>query len=265
MSSSARSNPRLPPVDARLVAPESRYEVDEGRVVYVSPSDEPHGSRHSKLSALLEAHVAEDYDVASDMLTRTSELGDMAPDASVFPRARDPETGGRQIEQLAFEVVSTEALSEAARKAHKLTARGVRRVFAVDVARLRAFEWSRELGTWQILADGAAIEDPSLAAPMPVAAMVRAAKADDAMAEALLTKKNPVLMAALARRQAQAAAEATAENIIAVPTARGLTLEAAERARILATHELATLGCWLVRAATCAKVAELFADETKRD
>ena len=47
------------------------------------------------------------------MLTRTSEKGDMAPDASVHPAAPDPRTGGRQLEDLAFEVVSTERLSAA--------------------------------------------------------------------------------------------------------------------------------------------------------
>jgi len=85
------------------------------------------------------------------MLTRTSETTDLAPDVSVFPRARDPVTGGRQIEQLAFEVVSTESLGHAGRKAAKLLARGVRRVFAIDVERTRALEWSASLGTWSML------------------------------------------------------------------------------------------------------------------
>src|SRR4051812_26688388 len=82
-----------PPVDERLVMPETRYEVIEGKIEYVPPSDEPHGTRHSKISALLEIYAGPGYDVASDMLTRTSEKGDMAPDASVFPEARDAETG----------------------------------------------------------------------------------------------------------------------------------------------------------------------------
>jgi hypothetical protein len=254
-----------PPVDARLVAPESRYEIDDGRVVYVSPADEPHGSRHSKISALLEAHVADDYDVASDMLTRTSELGDMAPDASVFPRARHPDTGGRQIEELAFEVVSTEALSDAAHKAHELALRGVRRVFAVDVARVRAFEWSHELGTWQILAESASIEDRCLAAPLPVSALVRAAKADDAMAQALLAKKNPVLVAALARSQeaaeARGKASAMAESVLAVLAARRIELAPEERTRIAGTSDLSLLASWISRAATCQSARELFQDE----
>jgi hypothetical protein len=50
-------------------------------------------------------------------------------------------------EHLVFEVVSTESIGHAARKAAKLSARGVRRVFAIDVERSRALEWSAELGS----------------------------------------------------------------------------------------------------------------------
>ena len=91
----------LPAPDTRLVAPESRYEIHDGQVAYCLPADQAHGSRHSKVQAVLEAYVADDFDVACDMLTRTSVLDDMAPDASVYPSAPDPVTGGRQLEQLA--------------------------------------------------------------------------------------------------------------------------------------------------------------------
>src|SRR5947207_1749403 len=69
----------LPAVDERLVMPETRFEVIDGKVLYVSPAAEPHGSRHSKISALLEAYVAPGYEVAVDMLTRTAVKGDLAP------------------------------------------------------------------------------------------------------------------------------------------------------------------------------------------
>ncbi len=67
-------------------------------------------------------------DVASDMLTRLTATDDMAPDVNVLPVSRDANTGGRQIEPLAFEVVSTERLAESGCKADKLVARGVQRV-----------------------------------------------------------------------------------------------------------------------------------------
>ncbi len=189
---------KLPGIDERLVAPESGYEIDEGKLVRVSPSDPPDAIRHSKNSALLEAHVADDFEVACDMLTRLSETSDRAPDASVFPRAPDPDTGGRQIEQLAFEVVNTESLSHAAKKASDLWTRGVTARLRRGRRTLRAFEWSGELGTWRLLDLAESIEDPALAVALPLEALVRAVKADDAIARALLAKRNPVLVAAFA-------------------------------------------------------------------
>jgi hypothetical protein len=77
------------------------------------------------------------------MLTRTSRIVDIAPDASVF--TRDPVTGRRRLEEIAFEVLSTQSIEDAGRKAAKLSRRGVRRVFGIDLARERLLEWSREL------------------------------------------------------------------------------------------------------------------------
>jgi hypothetical protein len=36
---------------------------------------------------------------------------DVAPDASIFPREPDGQTGGRRLEELAFEVMSTQRLN----------------------------------------------------------------------------------------------------------------------------------------------------------
>jgi Uma2 family endonuclease len=264
------ADPELPPVDQRLVTPETRQEMWDGELVDVAPADEPHGTRHSKISALVEAHAAAEFDVASDMLTRTSKTSDVAPDVSVFPRARHPETGGRQLEQLAFEVVSTESLGHAARKAARLAARGVRRVFAIDVERARALEWSHPLGTWGVLETTAHIVDPALAAPLPIAALVGAARADDAMARALVIKRNPVIEAVKneardeGRREArdEGLAEGLAEALIAVLHARGVPLTDADRARILAERDPDQLRRWLARASTCASTAELVSEPT---
>jgi Uma2 family endonuclease len=267
----SHAEPELPAVDERLVAPESGYEIDDGKLIRVCPSDEPHGTRHAKLLALLEAHLGEDFDAAADMLTRISATGDIAPDASVFPRARDPRTGGRQIEHLAFEVASTESLGHAGDRAAKLAARGVRRVFALDVRRGRAFEWSRELGTWCLLAPQARIEDPALAVPIPVEALVVAAKADDAMASALLAKGNPVLVGAMAASRERGHQEGRAEgmeegrrlgrveSILDMLALRNLHPTAAQRARILEEHDHAVLERWFARAVTCSTIEELFA------
>src|SRR5688572_11110841 len=120
MSSPTGHASELPDIDDRLVAPESGYEIDDGKLVRVSPAEEPHATLHSKLAALLEAHVADDFLVAVDMLTRVTQTSDRAPDASVYPRARNPATGRRQLEHLAFEIASTESLADAAKKARDL-------------------------------------------------------------------------------------------------------------------------------------------------
>lgn len=242
--------------------PDTRYELIDGKVEYVPPSLEPHGSLHSKLSALLEAHAAAEWNVASDMLTRTSEKGDMAPDASIYPIARDPETGGRQLEELAFEVVSTERLAHTAKKARALSARGVRRVFAIDVERRRALEWSMEAGVWEILPEGASIEDRTLAAPLPLRALIEAGKADDAIARALLVKRNPVIEGALAdaeqRGEQRGAHIGKVAALLAILSARGVRVPQKAEARIRDEADAATVDRWITRAATCADIDELF-------
>src|SRR5690349_9891464 len=87
MSSPSNASTELPAVDERLVVPDTGYEIDDGKLVHVPPAQEPHANRNSKLAALLEAHAAAEFDVAVDMLTRTSASSDRAPDASVYPLA----------------------------------------------------------------------------------------------------------------------------------------------------------------------------------
>lgn len=278
MTSRLRKEPEYG-VDERLVMPETRFEVIDGEVVYVSPAEPPHATRHSELSALLEAHVADGFDCASDMLTRTSELGDMAPDASVFPAAPDPRTGERQLEQLAFEIAASESLAHAGRKASRLSARGLRRVFAIDVDRRRALEWSPRTETWKILANDGQIADPALAVPLPVAALVGAARADDAVARALLARGNAVLLAALDERAAEGKTEGKAEGktegkiegkiegriegkieaLLAVLASRGVRVGKADWRKIRAARDDATLDAWLLRATACSSARELLA------
>src|SRR5690349_8282101 len=110
----------LPDIDDRLVEPGTPYEMLDGELVYVPPADEPHGHRHAQIVSMIAAHVGPELQVACDMLTRTSRIDDIAPDASVYPVARHPVTGKRQLDHVSFEVVSTTSLGYAGRKAGKL-------------------------------------------------------------------------------------------------------------------------------------------------
>jgi Uma2 family endonuclease len=202
----------LPDIDDRLVEPETRYEMLDGELVYVSPADDPHARRQAQLCALIEAHIGLAFRVASDLLTRTSKVDDFAPDVSVYLKARHPETGKRQLAQLVFEVVSTQTLANAARKAGKLAARGVRRVFAIDIERSRALEWSATLGTWSVLDSSGHIVDPALEVPLSIEMIVREARTDDAVARALIARRNPEFEAASATTRAEGRADGLAKG-----------------------------------------------------
>ena len=261
----------VPAPDERLVAPGTPYEMYDGELVHVPPTDSAHGERQSKVSGLIEACVRPEFSVAIDMLTRTSRTTDLAPDISVSPRALDPATGRRQIAELAFEIVSTQSLGNAADKARRLVARGVRRVFAIDVEGGRALEWSDSLQAWQRY-PGTSIEDPVLAAPLPILPLARAASIDDAVARALVTKNNPVIASEKAdsrqqgRREGLAygrrdgIAEGLRRALLQLVAARGIALEPADRARILGERDLERLERWFARAARGAPIADILAD-----
>ena len=220
---------------------------------------------------LLEAYCAAGYNAASDMLTRTGLREDFAPDGSIYPIARDPTTGGRMLEELAFEVVVTESLAHAGRKAASLIRRGVRRVFAIDVERGRGLAWSSELDGWEILAADATIQDRVLVTPLAIRDLVSAGSADDAVARALLAKRNAVVRTAVeegrtegraqgrAEGRTEGRAQGRAEAIVAILVARGLSPRPDERDLILATDDDDVLTRWLAAVANCTSVAALIA------
>ena len=259
----------LPAIDEHIVAPGGRFECDDGELVEVPPADPPHAISNANLAWLLRAHVGSDLDVAVDMLTRTSRRDDIAPDASVFPRGVDPETGGRQLEHLAFEIASTQSLARAGSKAARLLARGVRRVFAVDLSHVRVLEWSRELATWSILDPEAVIADEALAVPLPIAALLHATEADDAVARALVAKGQPIIAEHIALAESRGIVQgriegriegridALIEGVFAVLAARSVAITSTDREQIAGERSPARLERWLRGSATCASVREL--------
>lgn len=250
----------LPDIDDRLVESEARYEMFDGELVYVPPADPPHAERHVQLCALIEAHTGSAFETGCDLLTRTSKVDDVAPDVSVYPAAPDPRTGRRQLEHLTFEVVSRQTLARVSQRAIKLAARGVRRVFAIDVERSRALEWSAALGAWSMLDADGHITDTALEVPLPIAALIHRAKADDAVARALLAKRNPVLEADRARSMEEGIARGKAEAILSMLAARGVSLDDAQRDQILGERGRARLERWIERAVAGASAAEMLAE-----
>ena len=181
--------------------PETRAEILQGELLWSLPADAPHATKHLDLAYVLAAHVASGYRGAIDMLTRTSLNDDFAPDASVFPADPDPQTGGRRLEELVFEITSEQALAVPTRKARQLVARGVRRVFAILVKQNRVLEWDRPTDGWSPLVGRAEITDRCLVRPLSIRALLEATEQDNEVARALLTKGNVVLAEHIAQER----------------------------------------------------------------
>ena len=188
-----KAAPTAPAIDEHVVAEGSRVELLDGQWVVTPPAQEPHGRKHSELDYLLRAHVTGDFLVAVDMLLRVAHDQDFAPDVSVYPRQREDD-GRRKLDELSFEIVGEQPLSVATRKALALSARGVRRLFAVDVEEGAVYEWDAALCVWSYLERSTLLTDRCFVRPLPVSAILNAAEADDAVFDALRAKQNAALM-----------------------------------------------------------------------
>jgi hypothetical protein len=255
----------FPGVDDHLVVPEvTRDEIIDGRRMVAHPASPPHATRQCDLDYVVRAHVAPGYISASDLLTRFGEKSDFASDTCIYKEGVDPSTGRRSLEEIAFEVVSTQSERKVTTKAREMQRRGVRRIFGVFLKRPRVCEWSAESESWQPLEAGSSIEDRCLVAPLAVAALLDAAVADNAVAEALIVKGNPVLQkreaAAEAKGEAKGEARGKAEGILEILATRGLAVSPAQRQGILGCQDLDRLTNWLRRAVLASSADEITAE-----
>src|SRR5262249_32345787 len=126
---------------------------------------------------------------------------------------------------------------------------GVRRVFCLLVKQRRVMEWSRETDAWTPLLNEAVIEDRCLLRPLRVEALLDAAEADAAVAQALLDRHVPVLERALAEREAKGKVDGKAEGNI--EARRAVLLQLLRKRGLLVSHAVAE------RIATCTKIEKL--------
>jgi hypothetical protein len=233
----------FPRVDDHLVEPEvTRDEMIGGIRIVAMPANAPHGTQHTRLDYVVQAHVTSGYVVAADLLTRHDQESDFATDVCVLRDGIDPKTGARHLEEVAFEVVSEQNERYVTEKAVRMHRRGVRRIFTVWVkGQRRVCEWSGETRSWRLLAPEARIEDPCFVAPLAVAALLDAATADNAVVEAMAAKGNPELQRREAAARAEAETEAEAAEVRAnAARARAEAAEArAESERVRAAAEQA--------------------------
>jgi len=255
-----------PKLDDHLVKPEvTRDEVVRGQRMIAMPSRPEHGDRHFGLDYVLGAHIQRDYVGSTDLITRFSQGSDFATDTCIRKTGTNPETGERYLEEVAFEVVHTQSDKQIRTRAEDLSARGVRRFFAIFVKKGTVGEWSVKDKIFLFLDIDGEISDPTLATPVRVRALLDAVEADNGVARALLAKNNPVLQAEQQRRHAQGLEEGREEGllagkataVLAVLAARGHSVSPSLRETILACADEQRLDAWLVKAATAASADEL--------
>jgi hypothetical protein len=243
-----------PKLDEHLVEGETREEMLRGERIYAAPAREPHAERHFELDYVIRAHVKDGYIGASDMLTRAGPGSEFATDTAVRKRGIDPETGTRYLEELAFEVVSTQSMREMIMRAEDLSNRGVRRLLAifVGVARNEVCEWSVSEHRFVTLSLDDSLVDPTLARPIPIRALLDATLADDAVVDALYVKGNRRLRAIMTREHErgleqgrknkgieQGMIKGLVEGIESICLILGVELSPGRRAHL---HELDTAG-----------------------
>ncbi len=249
-----------PAVDDHIVTPETREEILRGKRLYAAPSLPEHGDPHFRLDVALGTHTRAGYVGSTDLLTRAADDGDFATDSCVRREGIDPATGRRYLEELAFEVVNTQRLSEVTGKAEELTARGVRRIFAIFTRKGVVSEWRD--GDWDALGLDAHIDDACLATPLPVEALLRASALGAAAVRGLLARGEPELKRLLAEHEARGEARgeghARREALRLILRARGVALTEADEARLAACDDAATLDGWMTRAATATDRAQVF-------
>jgi hypothetical protein len=218
----------LPRLDERLVRPETREELVRGRAVVALPAKEPHAERHFELDYVTRGVLAPGYVGATDLLTRAGAWSDFATDTCIRREGIDPATGTRYLEELAFEVVNEQSLGNVTERAEDLSTRGVRRIIAIFVKKNEVCEWSHERGSWVVLDPSSALEDRTLAQPIPIRALLDRAEADNVVVRALRAKQNPELVAI----EAAAAAQVSRRAIDGLCTVLGIPLGSERRAVI---------------------------------
>jgi len=254
-----------PDPDDHLVEPGTRYEVFEGERVYVSPARPGHGDTHTRMDKVIDHHAAPGYTASTDLLTRRSHDSDFATDTSVRRAGINPATGHRYLEELSFEIFFQESREYACTRARKVLGSGVRRMFGIfvkerwpgsddaGVVDCTVAEWSAERDDWRVLAPGEVIEDLALLLPLPVEALIDGFASDAAAARALLARNNPVLQ----EREVRVRLANTRENIFEILEHRKIALDAAQRDRIEACDDIATLKRWHIRATEVRDAADL--------
>jgi hypothetical protein len=261
----------FPAVDDHIVRPETREEMVRGELI-LAQADPPHADRHARLDHVTLAHVKAGYIVSSELLTRFGPKSNFATDVCVRKEGTDPSSGRRYLEELAFEIVNEQSLRHITVRAEDIIGRGVRRLIVIFVKKGTVTEWSPSEHRFVPLPLDGMLEDPTLAQPIPIRAMLDAAAAKRAVAAAvwaqdpwLLERKQELseqgLQQGLVRGHQQGLEQGLVRgqrvSLLLVLEGRGLHPNDEQRATIESCTDPDRLQRWLRAAGRVTSVAEL--------
>jgi hypothetical protein len=260
----------FPGVDDHIVRPETREEMVRGELILAQPANPPHADRHARLDQVTATHVAPGYIVSSDLLTRFGPKSNFATDVCVRKEGTDPESGNRYLEELAFEIVSEQSLRHITIRAEDIAGRGVRRLIVIFIKKGTVTEWSQAEHRFVPLPLDGVLEDPTLAQPIPIRAMLDAAAARQAVATAvwaqddipwIVERKQELSQRArdegLEKGLEKGRAEGQQASLLVILEARGLHPNNEQRVVIESCCDPERLHRWLRAAVRVGSVAEL--------
>jgi hypothetical protein len=250
----------FPPIDEHVVRPETREEMVRGVRVYAQPALEPHADEHFRLDFVLGGHVSLGYVGSTDLITHVLHGSDFASDTCIRRRGEDPTTGGRYLEELAFEVVHEQPLKKVTERAEDWSRRGVRRVFAIFVKKGTVEEFLPSTKKWRLLDLGGVISDPCIVRALSVKGLLDAAVAESEVARALEAKDNPAILSMKAASEERGERREAVAAVLTVLASRGLDVPARVRAALEGSDDLAELRRWLARAVTAASADDVLDD-----
>jgi hypothetical protein len=180
----------------------------------------------------------------------------------------DPSSGRRYLEELAFEIVNEQSLRHITVRAEDIIGRGVRRLIVIFVKKGTVTEWSPAEHRFVPLPLDGVLEDPTLAQPIPIRAMLDAAAAKRAVAAAvwaqdpwLLERKQELSQQSLEQGRQQGRQQGLEQgqhvSLLLMLEGRGLRPNAEQRATIESCTDPERLQRWLRAAGCVASIAEL--------
>jgi hypothetical protein len=250
----------FPGVDDHIVRPETREEMVRGELIIAQPAKPPHADCHARLDHVTLAHVAPGYIVSHHLLTRFGPKSNFATDVCVRKEGTDPESGDRYLEELAFVIVNEQSRHITIR-AEDIVGRGVRRLIVIFLERGTVTEWSPAEQRFVPLPLDGVLDDPTLAQPIPIRALLDAAAAKRAVTTAVWAQDDPWLIERKQEIRQQGREQGLAQgqhlSLMLMLEGRGLLPNDEQRATIESCTDPVRLQRWLRAAGRVASVAEL--------